>query len=119
MKVMLVDDSSTTAKQLGQIIAQLPGYEVIGNARNGAEAVRMYQELTPDVVFMDLVMPLMDGLQATRAILQHDKNANVIVVSSVGAVGEKAIEALRFGAKSIISKPFELEQIRNALVAIK
>jgi two-component system chemotaxis response regulator CheY len=64
---------------------------------------------------MDLVMPEMDGLQAIRSIMAMDKNARIVVISSAGGVGEKVMEALRFGAKSVISKPFDPGKVVEAL----
>jgi two-component system chemotaxis response regulator CheY len=119
MRVLVVDDSVTAARQLGDIIAQISGCEVVEIARNGAEAIKLYQQLSPDVVCMDIVMPVMDGLQAMRVILQRDKTAKVVIVSSIGGVADKAVEALKFGAKSIISKPFQPEEIRKTLQALR
>ncbi len=117
-KVLLVDDSITTAKQLEQIISGFAGYQVVGHAKNGAEAVKLYKTLTPDMVCMDIVMPLMDGLQATRAILQSDPNAKVVMISSLGGVGDKVVEALKVGAKNVIAKPFEADKIKATLEAL-
>ena len=118
MKVLLVEDSKTTAKQLGQIIEKMPGYEIIDIAVNGAEAVKLYNKYSPDIVCMDIVMPVMDGLQALRSILQEDSAAKVIVISSLGGVGDKVVEAIRIGAKSVISKPFTPEQIQDVLQSL-
>ncbi|MCW5828300.1 MAG: response regulator [Deltaproteobacteria bacterium] len=117
-RVLLVDDSVTTAKQLESIIVGLNGFEIVGHAKNGAEAVKMYKSLTPDIVCMDIVMPLMDGLQATRAILQLDQNAKVVMISSLGGVGDKVVEALKVGAKDVIAKPFEPEKIKQTLTSL-
>jgi two-component system, chemotaxis family, chemotaxis protein CheY len=118
MKVLLVDDSKTTAKQLSQIIEKIPGYEIVDIAVNGAEAVKLYHKHNPDIVCMDIVMPVMDGLQALQSILQRDSAAKVIVISSLGGVGDKVVEAIRLGAKSVISKPFTPEQIQAALKSL-
>jgi len=67
------------------------------------------------VVFMDILMPNMDGLQALRTIVSMDKNAKVIMISSLGGAAEKAEEALKYGAKGIISKPFDEKQIKKIL----
>ncbi|MCP4606586.1 MAG: response regulator [Proteobacteria bacterium] len=115
MKILIVEDSKTAAQQLSQIISGLPGFEVIGIAGNGAEGLKLFKQLSPDIICMDIVMPVMDGLQSLRAILQQDSDAKVVVISSVGGVGGKVVEALKFGAKSVISKPFEPDQVREAL----
>ena len=118
MRVLLVDDSKTTAKQLGQIVNDIPNFEVVDIATNGAEALKLYKQHSPDIVCMDIVMPVMNGLQALRGMLSQDPNAKVVVISSVGGVGGKVVEALKLGAKSVISKPFEAEQIREVLEAL-
>ncbi len=118
MKVLIVDDSKTTAKQLELIIEELSGFEVIATASTGIEALKLFKQLSPDIICMDIVMPVMDGLQALRAILKQDKEAKVVVISSVGGVGGKVVEALKFGAKSVLSKPFEPEQVREILEAL-
>jgi len=118
MKVLIVDDSKTTAKQLGQIIDELEGFEVIDIASNGAEALKLYKQLSPDIVCLDIVMPVMNGLQALRTLLQQDPQAKVVVISSIGGVGGKVVEALKLGAKSVISKPFEPQQVKEALESL-
>ena len=118
MKFLLVDDSKVAAQQLGNIIKDVEGWEVVGTAGNGAEAIKLYAELKPDVVCMDIVMPVMDGLQALRTLLSRDPEAKVVVISSVGGVGDKVVEALKFGAKSVVSKPFEPEQVKEVLKSL-
>ena len=112
-RVLVVDDSAITARQLAQIISELGDFEVVGHALNGAEGIKLYEELSPDVVCMDVVMPVMDGLQATRALLRLDPAAKVIVVSSVGGSRDTVVEATRLGAKSVIAKPFDDDTVRR------
>jgi two-component system chemotaxis response regulator CheY len=114
-KVLVVDDSTITARQLEQLIGEIGGFEVVGHAKNGAEGIKLYGELKPDLVCMDVVMPVMDGLQATRSILRLDPSARVIVVSSVGGSRDTVLEATRLGARSVIAKPFDLDTVRRAL----
>ncbi len=110
-RVLLVDDSVSVGRQLERILADHPAYEVVGHAQNGAEAVKLFASKKPELIVLDIVMPVMDGLQALRAILSMDENARVVMVSSVGGVGEKAAEALRLGARAVISKPFEPKEV--------
>lgn len=116
--VLVVDDSQALARQLENILAEMDGFEVEGVASNGAQAIKMYKTLNPDVVLMDIVMPMMDGLQSLRTILKLDPSAKVVMISSLGGVGSKVEEALRLGAQNVISKPFDKEQIYSVLKRI-
>ncbi len=114
-RILVVDDSIVAAQQITGVLTDITGYEVVGHARNGAEALKLYGQLQPDVVMMDLVMPVMDGLQALRALRGMDAAVRVIVVSSVGGVESKVTEALRFGAAAVVVKPFEPNNVRQAV----
>ena len=114
-KVLVVDDSVAIARQLTKLVEGFGGYEVVGHAKNGAEAVKLFKSLQPEVVLMDIVMPMMDGIQSLRTLLRLDPDAKVVMISSMGGVGAKVEEALRLGARSVISKPFEPERVRAAL----
>ena len=117
-KVLLVDDSAAIARQLQRIVEETDGFEVVGHAQNGIEGIKLFMSLKPDVVFMDIVMPEMDGLQAIRSIKNLDKNAKILVISSAGGVSDKVTEALKFGAMSVIPKPFDPAKIREILANI-
>lgn len=111
-KVLVVDDSVAVGRQLERILSSaVDRFEIVGIAKNGAEAVKLFAIHSPDVVLMDIVMPIMDGLQALRAILSRDANARVVMVSSVGGVGQKVTEALKLGARAVVSKPFEEDEL--------
>jgi len=114
-KVLVVDDSVAIARQLTKLVEGFGGYDVVGHAKNGAEAVKLFKSLQPEVVLMDIVMPMMDGIQSLRTLLRLDPDAKVVMISSMGGVGAKVEEALRLGARSVISKPFEPERVRAAL----
>lgn len=114
-RVLLVDDSLAVGRQIERILGEADRYEIIGQAKNGAEAVKLYATEQPDLVLMDIVMPIMDGLTALRTILGIAPKARVIMVSSVGGVGEKVAEALRLGAKAVVSKPFEPDDVLTTL----
>lgn len=114
-KVLVVDDSISIARQLTKMVEGFGEYEVVGHAKNGAEAVKLFKTLQPDVVLMDIVMPMMDGIQSLRTLMRLDPEARVVVISSMGGVGQKVEEAIRLGARSVISKPFEEEQVRSVL----
>jgi two-component system chemotaxis response regulator CheY len=114
-KVLVVDDSIAIARQLTKMVESFGGYQVVGHAKNGAEAVKLFKTLGPDIVLLDIVMPMMDGLQSLRTLMRLDPEAKVIVISSVGGVGQKVEEAIRLGARSVVSKPFEEEKVKSAL----
>ena len=82
-RVLVVDDSMFIAKQLGQIFTS-EGFEVAGTAADGAQGVELFKELRPDLVTMDITMPVMDGVTALEKILEFDKNACIIMVSALG-----------------------------------
>ena len=81
--VLIVDDIAFVRKTLSDILTQAH-YQVIGEAADGSEAVSLYLQLKPDVVTMDVVMPLMSGIEATRRILKIDKAASIVIVSAMG-----------------------------------
>ncbi len=113
--IVIADDSLVISRQLTKVIEEIGEYRIVGQAKNGAEAVKLFQSLKPDAVLMDINMPLMDGIQSLRTILRLDATARVVMISSLGAVGDKAQEALKLGARNVISKPFEPDRIRTVL----
>ena len=115
MDLLLVDDSMAATRRLAGILTGL-GHTVVGHAENGARAVALVKELTPDGVFLDIVMPDMDGLTALRAIRAIDKRLPVFVLSSAAAVGDNLERAIQLGASAVLSKPVSSEAVRNALV---
>jgi two-component system chemotaxis response regulator CheY len=114
-KVLVVDDSLSVARELSRIIASSGEFEVAGHAKNGAEAVQMYLQVRPDIVCMDVNMPVMDGITALRTLVSLDKNAKVVMVTSLGGVGDKYTEALKLGARGVISKPMQSEEVLKLL----
>jgi two-component system chemotaxis response regulator CheY len=114
-KVLVVDDSLSVGRELSKIITGSGEFEVIGHAKNGAEAIQMYRQVHPDIVCMDMNMPVMDGMTALRTLVVLDKNAKVVMVTSLGGVGDKYTEALKLGAKGVISKPFLSDDVLKTL----
>ena len=90
------------------------GYNVVGEAENGAKAVEKYQELKPDLVLMDITMPEMDGIQALKAIKAADPSATVIMCSAMGQQA-MVIESIQSGAKDFIVKPFQQDRVLEAV----
>lgn len=104
-KVLIVDDAVVMRMMIKGILSK-NGYEVVGEAQNGIEAVDKYKQLRPDLVTMDMVMPEMDGISATKEILAHDASAKIIMCTSMGQQA-LVVEAIQAGAKSFITKPFQ------------
>jgi len=114
-KVLVVDDSLSVARQLEKIIAESGDFTCVGHAKDGAEAIKMNHTENPDIICMDMNMPGMDGLTALRSLVVLDKDVKVVMVTSLGGVGDKFTEALKLGAKNVISKPFESETVLQIL----
>ncbi len=116
LTVLVVDDSRTVLAQVESAVAANDDVEVIGTARNGAEAVAQVSQLRPDLVLMDIVMPDVDGMAALRLIRSKHPGTRVAMLSSVGAMVSKAEEAFRLGAIQVLSKPID-EDVLSALLA--
>ena len=108
-RILLVDDAMIIRMILRKILTEA-GFEIAGEASNGAEAIRKYQELRPDLVTMDITMPEMGGIKALKSIREFDPNAKVIICS---AMGQKSliIEAMEAGAVNFLAKPFDEEKV--------
>ena len=112
-RVMIVDDAMFMRASL-KMMLEKNGYEVAGEAENGAIAVQKYKEIKPDLVTMDITMPEMDGIQALKLIRQFDSDAKIVIVSAMGQ--EPVVkEAILSGAKSFIVKPFKEDFVLKTL----
>jgi two-component system chemotaxis response regulator CheY len=109
-RVLVVDDALYMRTMIRDILGGTGRFEVVGEASNGREAVERYVELSPDLVTMDIVMPELDGIEATREILGRNPSAIIIMCS---ALGQEAlvIESIAAGAKDFIVKPFTAEKV--------
>ncbi len=112
-KVLIVDDAAFMRMLLKDIITKA-GYEVVGEASNGKEAVEKYKELKPDIVTMDITMPEMNGIEAVKEIKKIDPNAKIIMVSAMGQQA-MVIEAIQAGARDFIVKPFQPARVIEAI----
>lgn len=112
-RVLIADDASFMRQMIREII-EPEGYEVVGEATNGMEAVQLYQELQPDLVTMDIVMPKRSGIDAVRGILAEDPQAQVVMCSALGQE-TLVMEALQAGAKNFIVKPFKPDAVLSTL----
>lgn len=114
-KVLLVDDSISVARQLEKILVESGEFQVVGHGKNGFEAIKLYQTLNPDIICMDMNMPGMDGITALRTLMAVNKEVKIVMITSLGGVGDKFNEAIKLGAKNVISKPFEAENVLKIL----
>lgn len=111
--ILIVDDSRTSRKILKGIL-EGEGYEVVGEATNGQEGYERYAELKPDVVTMDITMPVLDGIEALKKIKGEYPDAKVVMVTAAGQK-TKMVEAVQNGANEFVSKPFEAEQLKKII----
>jgi len=107
LTVLLVDDSRTVLSQIEKVVEASEEAEIVGTARNGAEAIQKASELKPDLVIMDIVMPDIDGLAALRMLQAKQPEIRVAMLSSVGGMASKAEEAFRLGAVQVLGKPVD------------
>ena len=112
-RVLIVDDAAFMRGMIKNILVD-NGYEVVGNAENGIEAVEFYEKLKPDVVIMDITMPEKDGISAVKEIIALDSEAIIVMCSAMGQQ-DLVLEALKLGAKDFIVKPFRPEKILEAI----
>lgn len=112
-KIMIVDDSRMLLMQLQHILAETE-YEVAAYCQDGETAITKYEEILPDLVTMDIIMPGIDGLEAAKAILESHPDAKIVMLSSL-VYDDTIEEAKAVGAKGFIYKPFEKEQVMDTL----
>jgi two-component system, chemotaxis family, chemotaxis protein CheY len=111
--VRIVDDAIFMRNMLKDIFAS-GGFEVVGEASNGLEAVEKYKALKPDLTTMDIVMPFKSGIEATREIIKADANAVIVMCSALGQES-LVMEAIEAGASDFIVKPFKAEDVLSVV----
>ena len=111
--VLIVDDIPYVRKTLKQILSAR-GFKVVGEAENGEIAVQLYQELQPEIITMDLVMPLVNGVEATRRILAINPDARIVILSAMMQENLVA-DAIMAGAKDYIIKPFQTDEVMKVM----
>lgn len=116
IRILLVDDHAVVRQGLKMFLGLNPDLEVVGEAENGEEAVRLTRELSPDVVLMDLLMPVMDGIAAIAAIRRDFPDTEVIALTSV-LEDEAVMKAMRAGAIGYLLKDTQAEELRRAIKA--
>jgi two-component system chemotaxis response regulator CheY len=112
-RILIVDDAAFIRIIVKNILVPR-GFQIAGEATNGAEAVRMYHELKPDLVTMDITMNEKDGLEAARDIIQMDPNARIIMVTALGQE-KMLIDSFKIGVKDFVVKPFKPERLITAV----
>lgn len=112
-RLLVVDDALFMRRLIGGVAAEA-GWEVVGEAGDGAQGVSLYQELRPNLVTMDLVMPVMGGIEALRAIRAFDPEARVVVVTAVDQK-QAVADAIQSGALDFIVKPFDRSRMIGLL----
>ena len=111
--ILICDDAAFMRMMLKDILVK-EGYEVVGEAVNGADGVEKYNSLKPDLVTMDITMPEMDGIAALKAIRANDASAKVIMCSAMGQQA-MVVESIQAGAKDFIVKPFQKDRVIEAI----
>lgn len=112
-KILIVDDAAFMRMMIKNILIK-EGYDVVGEAENGAQAIEKYKELNPDLVTMDITMPEMDGISAVKEIMKINKGAKVVMCSAMGQQA-MVIDAIQAGAKDFIVKPFQPDRVIEAI----
>ncbi len=111
--VLMVDDSRTSRRILRNVLER-GGFEVLDEAANGEEGYLKYKQLQPDIVTMDITMPVMDGIESLTLIKKANPDSKVVMITAAGQK-EKMVEALKRGADEFITKPFDEAEVLNAL----
>lgn len=112
-KILIIDDSKTSRKVLRNLL-EADGHIIVGEAENGKDGVTKFKELHPDITTLDITMPVLDGLEALKQIINEDQKAKVVMVTAAGQKN-KMVDALKHGATEYITKPFEPEQVTSII----
>lgn len=115
-KILIVDDAAFMRKLLKNIVLE-QGYEVIGEASNGLEALELIESLTPEALLIDITMPMLDGISTIEKIRKENKELKIIVCSAM-ANQEMVIKAIKVGADDFIQKPFKNERVVEVLTNV-
>lgn len=110
-RLLIVDDAMIMRLRIKEI-AQQVGWEIVGEATNGEDAVAAYEKLAPDLVTLDIVMPKMDGIETLRRIRQMNPNARVCMISAINQ-RDKLSECILLGAIDFIVKPFDQARLQS------
>lgn len=110
--VVIVDDSCFTRRVINKFLED--DFVIIGEAKDGVEAIEIYKKLIPEIITIDLIMEKMDGLTAAKEILEFDKKAKIVLISSMGQ--KSYVEtSIKIGVKDFLVKPFSREKLIKVL----
>ncbi len=112
-KILIVDDAAFMRMVIKDILTK-NGFEVVGEGADGEDGVQKYKDLKPDLTFMDIVMPKMEGIDALKAIMEYDPNAKVVMCSSIGQQSVVS-DAITIGARDFIVKPFDAVKVLEVI----
>ncbi|MBQ8326452.1 MAG: response regulator [Lachnospiraceae bacterium] len=114
MATVLIVDDSRTSRNILKSVLEKGGFRVVGEAANGEEGFLKYRELTPDIVTMDITMPVMNGIESLSLIRRENETAKVVMITAAGQK-EKMVEAIKRGAEEFITKPFDENEVLATL----
>ncbi|MGM7681690.1 response regulator [Cytobacillus sp. Hm23] len=112
-KILIVDDAAFMRMMIKDILTK-NGFEVVGEAADGVQAIEKFREFQPDLITMDITMPEMDGITALKEIKKLNSNAKIIMCSAMGQQA-MVIDAIQAGAKDFIVKPFQADRVLEAI----
>ena len=112
-KILVVDDAAFMRMMIKEVLTK-NGFDVVGEAENGAKAIEQFRALSPDLVIMDITMPEINGIDALKKIREENAEAKVIMCSAMGQQA-MVIEAIQAGAKDFIVKPFQADRVCEAV----
>ena len=115
-KIIVADDASFMRLML-KTLFQTAGYEVVAEAENGRDAIDKYEQYQPDLMTMDITMPVMDGIQAVREIISQFPHAKILMCSAMGQQ-QMVMDAIKAGAKGFIVKPFQTDKVLEQVVKV-
>lgn len=114
--ILIVDDSATSRKILRHLLEE-ENHTIVGEAKDGEQAISLFSQLNPDIITMDINMPILDGISALKKIKEINKDVTVIMITTVGQ-RSKMLEAVKYGANEFITKPFDPSNIKTIIHTI-
>ena len=112
-KVLIIDDSPFIAREIADVI-EPKGYEIAGHAKNGEDGIRMAEELKPDVITLDIIMPGIDGIETATELLKKNPETKIVMLSSL-CDHDTMAEVQSLGLKHLVAKPIEADKLLEAL----